>query len=474
MIKLNRTKIIGLFVGPSLFAFAIFYPIEGLEISAKLVLGIALWMASWWITGTIPLYATSLIPLVLFPALGIENFAEVAMSYVDKIVLLFLGGFLLAKGIEKSKLHKRFALNLLKTFGTQPKYVIGAFMIVTASLSAWMTNTATTLLMLPLAVAVIEHVKDPQEKSRFGVCLMLCIAYSASLGGLATLIGTPPNALFSSLAEPLSGIQVSFAEWMIIGVPVSAISLIVLWFYMVRFTKLSNNPLVETKEIIISNLLKLGKMQRDEKIVAIIFAATALAWITRGLIWKDYLPFIEDYTIVMISVVLLFALPSLKDQRRLLDLKSAKKIPWGILVLIGGGLALAGGFTASGLDFWIADQLSFLSGMEYFVIILVVVTVTIFSGELMSNTAGAALLLPIMASLATAMEIDPILLMAPVAIATSYGFIMPVATPPNAIVIGSGYVNAKNMAKFGLPLNLISILLVSALMVILVPLVWGS
>jgi sodium-dependent dicarboxylate transporter 2/3/5 len=472
MLKTNHPRIVGLFVGPILFGLVIFSPIEGLDILPKFVLGIALWMASWWITEALPLYGTSLIPLALFPILGIDNLENVFLSYVDKIVLLFFGGFLLAKAIELSNLHKRFALNILKTFGTKPKHLVGAFIIVTASLSAWLTNTATTLLILPIAIAVIAHVQDPNEKSRFGTCLMLCVAYSASLGGLATLIGTPPNALFASMSESLAEIEVSFVQWMIIGVPVSAISLLALWFYMVNFAKLGNQPIAGTREVIVEELSKLGKMMRDEKIVMIIFALTAIAWISRGLLWKEYFPFIEDYTIVLIAAIALLAIPSTSKQRRLLNLKSAKKIPWGVLVLIGGGLALAGGFTASGLDMWIADQLSFVGGMSFVLIILVVVAVTIFSGELMSNTAGAALLMPVMASLATTIDVNPILLIAPVAIATSYGFIMPIGTPPNAIVIGSGHVTTKNMAKFGLPFNLISISLLTVLMTTLLPLIW--
>jgi len=472
MLKTNHTRIVGLFVGPILFGLVIFSPINGLDILPKFVLGIALWMASWWITVAVPLYGTSLIPLILFPILGIENVENVFLSYVDKIVLLFFGGFLLAKAIELSNLHKRFALNILKTFGTKPKHLVGAFIIVTASLSAWLTNTATTLLILPIAIAVIAHVQDSDEKSRFGTCLMLCVAYSASLGGLATLIGTPPNALFASMSESLAGLEVSFVQWMIIGVPVSAISLLVLWFCMVNFAKLGNQPIAGTREVIVEELSKIGKMMRDEKIVTIIFVLTAIAWISRGLLWKEYFPFIEDYTIVLIAATVLLVLPSSGKHKRLLDLKSAKKIPWGVLVLIGGGLALAGGFTASGLDMWMADQLSFVGGMSYLLIILVVVAVTIFSGELMSNTAGAALLMPIMASLATTIDLNPILLITPVAIATSYGFIMPVGTPPNAIVLGSGYVTTKNMAKFGLPLNLISILLLTVLMTTLLPLIW--
>ena len=473
MLKVNRTKIIGLLVGPMLFATVIFFPIEGLGFLPKFVLGVALWMAIWWITEAIPLYGTSLIPLVLFPILGVNNIENVFLSYVDKIILLFLGGFLLAKAIELSNLHKRFALNILKTFGTKPKNLIGAFIIVTASLSAWLTNTATVLLILPIAIAVISHVHEPSEKSRFGTCLMLCVAYSASLGGLATLIGTPPNALFASMAESLVGIEVSFAKWMIIGVPVSAISLVVLWFFMVNFAKLGDRPIAGTKKVIIEELKKLGKMMRDEKIVTIIFVSTAVAWISRGMLWKEYLPFVEDYMIALVAAAILLSLPSANRHRRLLDLNSARKIPWGVLVLIGGGLALAGGFTASGLDLWLADQLSFVSEMNYFLVVLVVIAVTIFSGELMSNTAGAALLMPIMVSLSTTIEVDPILLMVPVAIATSYSFIMPVGTPPNAIVIGSGHVTPKKMAKIGFPLNIINIVLLSVLMTTLVPLIWG-
>ena len=470
MLMIRTKRIVGIVIGPTLFALVILSPIE-LDFLQKSVLGIALWMASWWISEAFPLHVTSLIPLVLFPIFGIESVDKVFISYIDKIVLLFLGGFLLAKAIENSKLHRRFALNLLNTFGTKPKYVIAAFIIITASLSAWMTNTATTLLMLPIAVAIINQIKNSDEKSKFGVCLMLCVGYSASIGGLATLIGTPPNALFASLSESLTGIEVSFAQWMMIGVPVSIVSLVVLWYYMINFAKIGNIQILGTKQIVIQELSKLGKMKKDEKILAIVFGSTVIAWITRGLFWKEFVPFVEDYLIVIVAVVVLLLVPS--SNGRLLDVNSAKKIPWSVLILIGGGLALAGGFTSSGLDLQIAEQLSFLGGMDYLVIILIVVAVTIFSGELMSNTAGAALLLPIMASLSTTMDINPILLMAPVAIATSYGFIMPVATPPNAIVIGSGFVSTKKMAKFGLPLNLISILLVSVLMVTLVPLVWS-
>ncbi len=340
-------------------------------------------------------------------------------------------------------------------------------------MSAWITNTATVLLILPIAIAVVSQVGDSSKKGKFATCLILCVAYSASLGGLATLIGTPPNAIFGSLSESIGGVSISFFDWMLIGVPISVVSLFVLWIYMTTATRLDNKPILKNKDVVIQELKNLGNWTRNEKIVLVIFVATAIAWVTRGLLWKDLAPFVGDHVIAIVAVVVLLMLPSGKKRQRLLDVKTASKIPWGVLLLIGGGLALAGGFTATGLDMWIADKMMFLDGMDYIVIILVIVTITIFASELMSNTAVAALLLPIMAVLGTTTDIDPILLMAPVAFATSYGFMMPVGTPPNAIAIGSGHVSPKQMARFGLPFDLICIPLVTVMMVFLLPLVWA-
>lgn len=464
---------IGLIIGPILFTVTLYSPIEGLSFEAKVVLGVALWMGSWWITEAIPIYATALLPLIIFPLLNVADVTDTAKVYADKIVFLFLGGFMIAKAIERSMLHQRFALNVLWVFGTNPKHIVGAFMVVTGSLSAWMSNTATTMMMLPIAAAVIAQIHNPEERGRFGTCLMLCVAYSASLGGMSTLIGTPPNAVFASLSRTLVNVDVSFGQWMLVALPISAISLLVAWWYMVNFgAKISKVPISEEKGVVLRKLIELGKMSRDEKIVATVFAATATAWITRGLVWKDLLPGIDDSTIAVIAALSLFLLPSV-SKGRVLDWQTAVKIPWGVLLLIGGGLALASGFTITGLDAWIADQLAFLGGMHFFVIILAIVLVTIFTSEIISNTATAALLIPVAASLAASLDVSPILLMVPVAIATSYGFIMPVGTPPNAIVFGSGYVTARKMARAGLPLDLIGIGIGSVLITLLAPLVWG-
>jgi sodium-dependent dicarboxylate transporter 2/3/5 len=480
----NQRSKLGLFLGPILFVIILLVPIgEGLPFEARIVLATTIWMGSWWLTEAIPIYVTALLPLVIFPLLHITELGEISANYADRVVFLFLGGFLLAKAVEKSNLHKRFALNILKIFGTNPKYIVAAFMVVTWFLSAWMSNTATTMLMLPIATAVIFQFGNTVDQKRFGTCLMLSIAYSASIGGMATLIGTPPNAIFASLSKSMLNIDISFGQWLLVGLPSSGVSLVVAWMYMVHVgAKITHiKSIIEEKSLIIKQLSELGNISRDERIVAGIFIATAIAWITRGLIWKDFLPMIDDSTIVIASAISLFILPSLSsnskkndkdNDKRLLDWDTAVKIPWGVLLLIGGGLALANAFTVTGLDEWIAQQLDFLSGMHYIVIILVIVSVAIFSGEIISNTATAALLIPISASLAISLNIEPLLIMVPLTVATSYGFVMPVGTPPNAIVFASGYVTAAKMARAGLPLDIIGIVMVTLLTSIVVPLVW--
>jgi len=526
MISRNLITRIGLFLGPFLFIIVIFLPlpqIDELSIEARVVLAATLWMAVWWITETVPIYVTALLPLIIFPSLHVTSFTETSFNYADPIIFLFLGGFLLAKAVEKSNLHKRFAFNILNLFGTNPKYIVAAFMLVTWLLGAWMSNTATAILMLPIALAVISLLDNVERHSKFVVCLLLSVAYSASIGGVTTLIGTPPNAIFASLANSIAGVDVTFSQWLLLGLPIGGISLFVVWLYMIRFgSKITdiNSDVIGDKNVIRKKLGELGHISRDEKLVAIVFILTAGAWITRGLIWKDILPVVDDSMIAIASAILLFLIPStssssssssgkenLKGSKlehpsnimnrmssngnqdndnhknnknnaisntssRLLDWNTAVTIPWGVLILIGGGLALANGFTSTGLGDWIAGQLSFLGGANYIIIILVLVTLAILPTEMISNTATAALLLPISASLATSMGINPVLFMAPVAIATSYGFIMPVGTPPNAIVYSSGYISMAKMARAGIPLDFISIVMVTILTTILVPLVF--
>ena len=279
---------------------------------ARIVLATTIWMAIWWITEAIPIYITALIPLVIFPSLYVTELGQTASSYADRVVFLFLGGFILAKAVEKSNLHIRFALNMLKIFGTNPTRIVAAFMAVTGFLSAWMSNTATAMLMIPIASAVIAQFSDEKHQKKFAVCIMLSIAYSASIGGMATLIGTPPNAIFASLSQSLLDIDISFGQWLLMGIPISGISLVIAWLYMIRFgSKVTDiTPIIEERSKIYARLTKLGPFTRDEKIIAAIFISTAIAWITRGLLWKDLLPVIDDSTIVLIAAITLFLIPS--------------------------------------------------------------------------------------------------------------------------------------------------------------------
>lgn len=457
----------GFALGPILFIIILAVPIYDLTQEAKVVLGLSLWMGVWWVSEAAPIYITALLPLAAFPASGVLDFAGVAAFYVDKIIFLILGGFFIAAAVERTNLHLRFALNILKGFGTRPKNVIGAFILITGCLSAWMSNTATTLLMLPLATAILAAV-TAKDRDRFAVCLMLSIAYAASMGGVATIIGTPPNAIFASLAKSLTDTDVSFGKWMLIGVPVSAVSLIIMWFYMTRANKLGTAELFDRK-VVTARLLELGRLSRDEKLVLAVFIATMGAWLSRGLVWGSYLPSIDDSIISIIAAASLFALPSAKG--RILNLGAARRIPWGVLILIGGGLGLAGGFTASGLDMWIAAHLSFLAGFPYLIVVMILLLIVVFA-EFISNTATTALMIPIAVSLSPVIGINPLMLMVPVAIAASYGFILPSSTPPNAIVLSSGYVTTRKMARMGLPLNIIFVFVISVMTAFLVPLLW--
>lgn len=503
MNKITRKsmKKVGIVLGPVLFFAILFLPLaQDLSFEARIVLAATFWMGAWWITEAIPIYVTSLLPLIIFPSLGVTDLGGTSANYADRVVFLFLGGFLLAKAVERSGLHQRFALNILSIFGTNPKYIVAAFMMVTGFLSGWMSNTATTMLMLPIAVAVITQFKHSGEREKFGLCLMLSIAYSASIGGMATLIGTPPNAIFASLSREIVEVDVSFGQWLLIGLPVSAIALAVAWLYMVNVGAniRSLGRIAEEKGLIAKKLAELGRINRNELIVALVFAATAAAWISRGLLWKDMLPTVDDSTIVIAAAILLFLLPFKKqnggkpdggepnppqdsvaiqqqdsdaDSERILNWKTAINIPWGVLLLIGGGLALANAYTSTGLDRWIADQLTFVGTMHFFVMILVLAGVAVLASEIISNTATAALLIPISASLASSLQLDPLLIMVPLTIASSFGFVMPVGTPPNAIVFASEYVTIPKMARAGLPLDIIGILLVTSLTSILVPMV---
>lgn len=473
MVASGRLRVAGLFSGPLLFALTLAAPIALPSLDAKLVLATAAWMGAWWVTEAIPIYATSLLPMALFPLFGVTTLAGLSSSYADRTVFLFLGGFVLAAAIERSGLHERFALRAVSIFGVRQKRVVGGFMIATALLSGWVSNTATALMMLPIAASVVAQVEDSRERSRFGTCLMLSIAYSASIGGLATLIGTPPNAVLASLAVSITGTTISFGRWMLVGVPVAAVMLIASWWYLVNIgVRLGDTPVGLGREVIAERMRRLGSLSRREKTVGAVFASTVVAWVTRGLFWGALLPSVDDATIAIVASLVLLAAPTGGGESAL-DWAAVAKIPWGVLLLIGGGLALASGFVSTGLDVWIADRLALVKTADLLVILPLVLVFVVFSGEIMSNTAGAALAIPVGARIGLSLGVDPILLMLPIAMASSLSFILPVGTPPNAIVFGSGYVTARQMARAGFFLDLLGVLVVTVAGLILVPLIWG-
>ena len=445
-------------------------------------------MATLWITECIPIPVTALLPLVLFPLFGVHEFANVAKSYANSNIFLFMGGFFIAMAMQKWGLHRRIALYLILAIGTSPRRIVLGFMVATALLSMWISNTATTMMLYPIGLAIILHLMESgvgletntdRMTSDFRTALMLGIAYAASIGGIATLVGTPPNIVFVSAFSSLypEAPEISFLYWLIVGLILLFLFLPLCWLVLTKLAfKVSREKLPGGRGLIREEIGKLGPMQLEEKIVAIVFAATALAWITRkdltiGSInlfgWSSLLGvenFVHDASVAMTAAIILFVIPSsVKKGQFLLDWESAVKIPWGILVLFGGGIALAEGFKTSGLAEWFGTQLSLLGAVPIPVMIMLTSTTLTFMTELTSNIATTTLFMPILASTAAAISAHPLLLMIPATISASCAFMLPVATPPNAIIFASGYVSIPQMARTGILLNLIGIVLVTLL-----------
>ena len=453
-----------------------------------MVAGIAVLMAVWWITEAIPIPATALIPIVLYPLLDVMSPANVTQSYAHHLIFLFMGGFMIAVTVEKWNLHQRIALNTIRIVGMTPDRIILGFMIATAFLSMWISNTASTMMMLTVGLAVLHKIAEEIDADdtthnidtreghfRFGIALMLGIGYSASIGGISTLIGTAPNLVFAGIVEETYGISINFLQWMSFGVPLAIVMLAITWFYLTRIAYPSEiDHLPGGEETIRKEIEALGKISSQEKKVLFVFCGVAAAWILRGVLDIKALELIKDSTIAMAGALLLFVIPSNWHRREfLLDWKTAVTIPWDILILFGGGFALAKGFSETGLTTFLAGQLSILQGSNILFIIAVVTLLVIFLTELTSNTATASLTLPIMAALAGAMQIHPYGLMVATVIAASFAFMLPVATPPNAIIFSSRYVTIPQMMKAGIWLNLIGVVLISLFVMFLLPVVWG-
>ena len=476
---LSKQKI-GLFLGPIMFSIIIlFFHPEGLSKPANAVLASVIWIAIWWITEAIPIAATSLLPIILFPLTNGLSLKETTASYGHKYVFLFIGGFILAIAIEKWNLHKRIALTIIKIVGTNVSNIILGFMVATAFLSMWISNTATAVMILPVGMAIVAQLKDnpatiENENLIFGKALMLAIAYSASIGGMATLIGTPPNLVLAGVINETYNIELTFSKWFTFGFPVSIILLAFCWVYLTKFAfKFEQKEFPGGMNEINTQLKELGKISFEEKMVFTVFVLTAFAWISRSFLLKHLLPSIDDTIIAITCALLLFILPSSKKGASLINWNDAVKLPWGILLLFGGGMALALGFESSGLAVWIGNQLASLGAIPLILLLLILITSVNFLTEITSNMATTAMLLPVLVSLAIAIGLHPYYLLIGATVAASCAFMLPVATPPNAVVFGSGYLKISDMVKKGIWMNIISIILLTLFVYYIVPMVWS-
>jgi len=470
---------IGLVLGPLLcIAILAAPPPDGLSPNAWHTAAVGALMAIWWITEALPIPATALLPLVLLPALGIANINAAAAPYANPVIFLFLGGFLIAAALQRCGLHRRMALHIIGFVGTAPRRLVGGFMLATAFISMWVSNTATVVMLLPMAASVLELAEQSgrERDPNLGIALMLGLAYGASIGGVGTLIGTPPNALLAGFMDEAYQVRIGFGQWMLIGVPLVAIALPITWLLLVRVLyPISGGSEAEGREMVRSELEKLGPPSREEYMVGGITALTAAAWIFSPLL-DDIIPGISDAGIAIAGAALLFTIPAgwRGERKVLLNWSDAQRLPWGVLVLFGGGLSLASAIESTGLARWIGEALSGASAWPTIVLIGTVTAVVVFLTEITSNTATAAAFLPVAASLAIGVGHHPLVLTVPVAIAASCAFMMPVATPPNAIVYGTGRLSISQMVRAGFFLNLVLIALITVLAVTLVPRVLGS
>ena len=469
----KTVKQVGLFLGPLLFVGIQLFQTDALTPEAWKVLSLAAWMVIWWITEAIPIPATAILPMVVFPLMGIFSIGESTVNYANPIIFLFMGGFMIALALERHNLHKRIALNLIRITGTNANGIILGFMISTAMLSMWISNTATAVMMLPIAVSVVDLLRKQQNitqkpeeisnKSPFGafaLALFLGIAYSANIGGTATIIGTPPNVVFVGYVHEFYDYTVEFNTWLLIGLPVGIIMIALTYFLLTKVLFPNRLGKIQgASEIIRNHLQELGKISKEEKLVALVFALTAFAWIFKNPINKIIgIDIMNDTITAMAGGLLMFIIPTnWKENTYILEWKDMKRLPWGILILFGGGIALAKGMETTGIIQLIGQSISETDFLTGWLLILALTTVMLFMTELMSNVALTTIFIPVVFGIADGLGENPLLLSIPVTLAASCAFMMPISTPPNAIVFASGYIRIKDMIKAGFVLNIVAI-----------------
>ncbi len=468
---MSRQKL-GLLIAP--FLFFVFFFLNPFDINkeANAVLASTLWVAIWWFSEAIPISATALLPIILLPLSGGAPIGQTTAAFGDKMLYLFLGGFVLAIGMQKWNLHKRIALSIIAKVGSDANGILLGFILATGLLSMWISNTATTLMMVTIVGALIKEIKElsGEYDQAFFKAVLLGVAFSSSIGGVATLVGTPTNPIFVAVANQLYGEEFSFVSWMSFALPFSIIMIALCWFLLTKVAfKGFHNKLPIGDEMIRKELNKLGRVSYEEKMIGIVFVSTAALWITRSFLLNQFIPEINDTIIAIAGALVLFIIPSEDKSKRLLDWKEAEKLPWGVIVLFGGGLSLASAFQTSGLAEWIGNQLSAVADLPLFLIILIIALSVNFLTEITSNVATVSIMMPVLASLASAIGIHPFLLMIPATMAASCAFMLPIATAPNAIAFSAGELEIRDMVKSGIWLNLLSSLLISLLVYLLLP-----
>ena len=474
------SKKLGLYLGPAMFILTLmFFNPVGLNDSSRAVLASALWIAIWWITEALPISATALLPILLFPISGGMELADTTAAYGHKLVFLTLGGFIIAIAIEKWNLHNSIALNIIYFIGTDVKKIILGFMVATAFLSMWISNTATSVMMLPIGIVIIKQLQDnpslnSSQTNTFAKALMLSIAYSASIGGISTLIGTPTNMVMAGAISQIYDIEISFLDWFIFGFPLSLMILFVSWYYLTRVAFTFKEISFPGGRKDISKLRKaLGKITYEQKVVSFIFFAAAFCWITKNLLLKNIFPRLDDTIISVFFAILLFVINTKNKKEKILKWGDTLNLPWGVLLLLGSGMSFAKAVESSGLSIWIGTQISAFGTINLFLLLILIIIVVNFLTEIASNMATIAMVLPILAAVALEFDLHPYILMVAASVSASCAFMLPVATPPNAVVFGSGFLTIPDMVKKGFLLNLASIIIIALMIYYVLPLIWG-